>query len=365
MAFLRNAWYVAAWSEHLPPGALLARRILGEPVVLFRTEDGGVAALADVCPHRFAPLHMGKLLPGDRLQCAYHGLQFGPTGMCVHNPHGSHRIPASARAQSYPVIEKHTLAWIWMGERDPDPASIPDFGVLNTTDPGVTSKRDWLRMDANYLLITENLLDLSHVSFLHEGILGNEDTIPATISVEEREGTLWVTRSMPDVRVPGLFDLMFRRDGGRVDHWSSMRWSSPGCMLNNSGVTHVGGTREEGAGIFGTHFLTPETETTTLYHFAAVRQNPRSWGEAIDAEIRAQMSDLRRHAFEDQDKAIIDAQQRNVLDPCADTSRPVLLDIDAGPARFKRMLDRQIAREQGQVAAPRGVEAVPATADAV
>lgn len=368
MPFLRNAWYVAAWGEHLPAGTLLPRRILGEPVVLFRKEDGGMAALADVCPHRFAPLHQGKLLPGDRLQCAYHGLQFGPSGACVHNPHGSGRIPASARTRSYPVVEKHTLAWIWMGDEEPDPAGIPDFSVLDTASPAVTSKRDWLRMDANYLLITENLLDLSHVSFLHEGILGNEDTIPAKITVQERDGTLRVTRWMPGVRVPGLFDLMFRRDGGRVDHWSSMRWSSPGCMLNDSGVTGTGEAREQGSGIFGTHFLTPETETTTLYHFAAVRQNPRSWGAEVDAEIRAQMSDLRRHAFEDQDKVIIDAQQRNMLDPHADTARPVLLDIDAGPARFRRILDRMIARDQAQRAqreVPAAARSEPAAAHAV
>lgn len=348
MAFLRNAWYVAAWSEHIPPGETTTRRILGEPIVLFRKEEGGIAAMADVCPHRFAPLHLGKLLPGDRLQCPYHGLQFGPEGVCVHNPHGNGRIPSSARVRTYPVVERNTIAWIWMGEEAPDPGLIPDFSILDTSSPQVTSKRDWLRMESNYLLITENLLDLSHVSFLHEGILGNEDTIPATISIEERGATLWVSRIMPDVRVPGLFDLMFKRDGGRVDHWAIMRWNSPGCLLNNSGVTEIGRPREEGSGIFGTHFLTPETETSTLYHFAAVRQNPRSWGETIDAEIRAQMSDLRRHAFEDQDKVIIDAQQRAMLDPCAKTDRPIILEIDAGPVRFRRILDKMIAAETGR-----------------
>jgi len=88
MTYLRNTWYVAAWSEQIRPGELVTRRILGEPIVMFRKEDGTIAAMADVCSHRFAPLHAGKLLPGDRLQCPYHGLQYGPDGVCVHNPHG-------------------------------------------------------------------------------------------------------------------------------------------------------------------------------------------------------------------------------------------------------------------------------------
>ena len=345
MKYLRNTWYVAAWAEQVPPGELVSRRILGEPIVIFRKADGGLAALADVCAHRFAPLHKGKLLEDDSLQCPYHGLQFGPQGNCVRNPHGSGRIAPSMKVKAYHLVEKHTIAWIWMGEAEPDPSIIPNFSILDTSPPEVTSKRDWLRMDANYLLITENLLDLSHVSFLHEGILGNEETIPAKIEIEERGPTLRVSRIMPNVRVPGLFDLMFKRDGGRVDHWAVMRWDAPGCLLNNSGVTDIGAPREAGAGIFGTHFLTPETDTTTLYHFCAVRQNPRNWGPEIDADIRAKMSDMRRHAFEEQDKLIIEAQQQAILDPYANTDHPIIQEIDAGPVRFRRILDRLVATE--------------------
>ena len=345
MTFLRNAWYVAAWAEHVKPRQLIERRILGEPIVIFRKSDGGLAGLADVCPHRFAPLHAGTLLEGDRLQCPYHGLQFGPAGNCVLNPHGNGRIVPSMKVKAYQLVEKHTIAWIWMGDGEPDLSLIPDFSILDTSPPEVTSKRDMLRMEANYLLITENLLDLSHVSFLHKGILGNDETVAAKIEVEERGTTLWVSRSMANVPAPGLFDLMFKRDGGRVDHWANMRWDMPGCLLNNSGVTDIGAPRESGSGIFGTHFLTPETETTTLYHFCAVRQNPRSWGAEIDAEIRTQLSDLRRHAFEDQDKLIIEAQQRALLDPFANTDRPIIQEIDAGPVRFRRILDRLKEKE--------------------
>jgi vanillate O-demethylase monooxygenase subunit len=286
------------------------------------------------------------VLEGNRLKCPYHGLVFDRTGQCVENPHGSHRIPPSARVKSYPVVERHLMAWIWMGDRAPDPSAIPDFAVLDEADANLLSRRDYLLMDANYLLINENLLDLSHISFLHDGILGNADTIPAKIRLQQQGQTLFVGRHMPSVRVPGLFDLMYKRDGGRVDFWADMRWSAPSNMLNNTGVTDPGADRGAGVGIYGVHLLTPETETTTHYHFTAVRWNPRSWGEPTDSELRQQISDLRRMAFEEQDRVMIAAQQRAKLDPGIDTSRPVLLEVDAGPVRFIRTLQDLIRQEQ-------------------
>ena len=119
-SYLRNAWYVAAWSDDLADGGVLGRTILKEPVVLYRKADGNVAALQDRCPHRFAPLSMGKVLNGDRIQCPYHGLEFNSSGTCVLNPHGTKNIPPRARVRSYPVTEKHKAIWIWMGEKAPD-----------------------------------------------------------------------------------------------------------------------------------------------------------------------------------------------------------------------------------------------------
>src|SRR5260221_13396041 len=126
MEFLRNAWYVALWSEALKPGELTARTILDERLVFFRRADGSAAALTDRCPHRFAPLHLGHLLPGDRIRCGYHGLEFDSFGACVRNPHGAGKIPATAQVRTFPVVEKHTAVWVWMGESPADLSTIPD-----------------------------------------------------------------------------------------------------------------------------------------------------------------------------------------------------------------------------------------------
>ena len=107
MSYLRNAWTVAAWAHELDGGKLLARTLLDEPLVFFRNAQGQPQALLDRCPHRFAPLSMGKLCDGGAsVQCPYHGLRFDGGGACVHNPHGDGRIPVAAKVRSYPVVER-------------------------------------------------------------------------------------------------------------------------------------------------------------------------------------------------------------------------------------------------------------------
>ena len=343
MQFLRNTWYAALWAQDLEPGQLVPRTFLNEPIVLFRDAEGHAAAIADVCAHRFSPLSKGKIVHGGHVRCPYHGLEFNGRGQCVGNPHGDGRIPSHMRVRSYPVREKHSLLWIWMGDRPADPDAIPDFHLLDPGNGRQVSKRDWINMAAGYRLITDNLLDLSHTAIIHDGILGSEHTIRADLTVTQTGNQIMVARSVPNVPAPGLYDLMFRRNGP-VDLWMDMRWDAPGCLLNNTGVTTPGAPRDQGTGFWGTHFLTPETDETTYYLFAAVRMNPISWGEPLDSEIHEKISGLRRIAFEDQDQMIIKAQQENMRKTPYEL-RPVLFDIDVGPVRYKRVLDDLIHEE--------------------
>lgn len=359
LPFLRNAWYVAMWSQDLKVGELVGRTYLNEPVLLYRETGGRVNALEDVCPHRMAPLSMGKLVDGCKVQCAYHGLEFDGTGSCVLNPHASGRIPTAAKVRSFPVVEKHSLIWIWMGNREADPARIPDFRVLDGPLP--VSKRDWLKMEANYQLVVDNLLDLSHTAFLHEGILGSKETIKADLRLEHRESRIVVTRLMRDVPPPKFHDILFMRDGKNVDYWSNIHWSVPGCLINDTGITKPGAAASEGTGIFGTHFLTPETETSTWYHFAGVRQNPISWGEPIDSENMKQIADLRRYAFEVQDKGIIEGQQR-IINQRGGKPGFMPLETDLGTSQVWKIMQALIAEEQGGDAVAAGKRAVTAAA---
>src|SRR5699024_864396 len=137
----------------------------------------------------------------------------------------------------------------------------------------------------------------------------NEETIPAKIDVEEDGTTIKVSRYMGDVTPPGLFDMLYKRDGKAVDLWAAMRWTAPSALLNDAGVTSVGGSRDDGTGIFGIHVLTPESARSTLYHFVAIRQNPLPFPEAEKEEIVRKLSELRRYAFVEQDEPMIRGQQ--------------------------------------------------------
>ncbi len=341
MAFLKNVWYVAMWSENLRSGAMEQRVLLNQSLVFFRTEEGRPVALRDRCPHRFAPLHRGRVLANGRVQCGYHGLVFDAGGACVHNPHRAGRIPAQARVDAFPVVEKHSLIWIWMGDAPPDESLIPDFHVLDADSPLPISKRDCLKMAVGADLIVNNLLDLSHVTFLHAGILGNEEMAAAEITVEERGNTLYVRRESLRIPPPELFDMLYRRDGAPVNLRNEIRCDAPGNFLNDVTVCAPDLPSDQATGIFGTHFLTPETETSTHYHFAAARQNPLPLPPDQRPEIEKRLSDLRRYAFEMQDEPMILAQQREIDRAGGpDALRPVLLEIDAGPIRYQRIRER-------------------------
>src|ERR1700735_4411086 len=270
--FVQNVWYAAMWSEDLGKDVLVPRTIVEMPLVFFRRADGTAVALGDICPHRFAPLHRGSLIDGDRLRCGYHGLEFDATGACSRNPHGLGKIPAGAAIPAYGVVERHSIVWVWMGDRPADADRIPDFSILDGAPDALVGWRGTLTFDANYELIADNLLDLSHASILHEGLLGNDEMLAGEIDVKQDGSTVRVSRYNRDVAVPEMLDLLFRNDGARVDAWDEMRWDAPGCCLLDVGVHPPGATREDGAGVFAVHLLTPQTPTKTTYLLTSVRR---------------------------------------------------------------------------------------------
>jgi phenylpropionate dioxygenase-like ring-hydroxylating dioxygenase large terminal subunit len=352
---LRNTWYVAAWSEELKPGERLARTLLGRPTLLVRRSDGGVSALDDRCPHRFAPLSFGRF-DGQTITCGYHGLEFDTQGVCTRNPHGEGRISRAATVRTHAVVEKHGAIWLWPGDEEPDVMRIPDFRRLDTDDN--VTRRDHLVMDVPFDLIIDNLLDCSHVSLLHEGILGTAEMLASGTTVTQDGVTITVSRFAGSVPPPGMFDMLFKADGQPVDTWTDFRWDPPSNLLLDVGVTAPGRPREEGIGYYGTHILTPETDTTTHYFTAASRWGVRPGTETED--VRIKVSDMRRFAFEEQDEPMIRAQHTNIaaFERCEGRpAKPVLLETDAGVVRWRKVMD-QLLDAEGSRGARNAVPAV-------
>jgi vanillate O-demethylase monooxygenase subunit len=189
---------------------------------------------------------------------------------------------------------------------------------------------------ADYRIITNNLLDLSHVPFLHGGVLSG--SVGDSVNVTQKGDRVSISRWAFDVPVPSLFDVLFHNDGKNVDSWTEMHWMPVGCMILDTGVREPGTAKESGTGYFGLHILTPESSRSTHYHFAAVRFNVRPRSLDADLTIRDNISVARRHAFDDQDRPMIEAQQQRT--EARPGRRPALFSVDAGATRVQRVLDR-------------------------
>jgi phenylpropionate dioxygenase-like ring-hydroxylating dioxygenase large terminal subunit len=337
MSFLANTWNMAAWSEEVG-ATLLRRQIVGVPVVLYRLQNGVVAALEDRCPHRFAPLSRGKR-EGDAIRCGYHGLTFDATGRCIHNPF-SDRIPPGAQVRSFVLEERDGIVWLWAG--DPakvDAGRIPRFDSLLTPN-GPPPLYGYMAMDANYEFGTDNLMDLSHIEFVHTGSFAGAGVIFAgKHTVQEAGEELHSNWWMPGVKAPAHTFGIYPRDM-ITDHWLDMRWQAPASMLLEIGATPPGAKREEGVIVRQAHVLTPETEKTSHYFWATTRTTATSTPEG-DAMLRGLMT----QAFDVEDKPMIEAAYHNLNGEDFWERKPVFLGADAGGARARRMIQRLKAAE--------------------
>lgn len=344
MAYVRNAWYAIGWSRELGR-SLVRRTLMGEPVVLFRRQDGSAAALEDRCPHRFLPLSMGTLV-GDAVQCGYHGMTFDGAGRCLRIP-GQEHIPASATVRSYPVTEAHGLVWLWPGDpalaAGTRPYHIPHYG-----DP------DWevvhgeaLEVDAHYLALADNLCDPAHVAFVHASTLGNKAHEDVPIEVEVQGDTVVTTRWTMDAEPIPLFKALGRFDG-RIDRWQIYNYVAPGAAIIDFGGAPTGqgareGRRDHAVWMFSCHFLTPITDRRTVDHWLVVK-NYKAADPAQNEALKASL----RMAFEE-DKAVLAAIQAE--EERVPNGRPLRLAIDKGAQLMRRVIARRIEAETGAMAA--------------
>jgi vanillate O-demethylase monooxygenase subunit len=243
------------------------------------------------------------------------------------------------------VFEKHKAIWVWMGDQPADPSKIPDFSVMDNAPELHTTKLDKIMVKANYELVIDNLLDLSHTSYLHAGILGNADTVESDIGVDQEGDDIVVSRYARAGEPPGMNKLMWPDVPAKVDKFTRIRWMAPSTLRLVTGVCRPGETPEQGSGYHAVHILTPETNETTHYFFTAVRFGIFSKGDELNRQIQEKIAATRRFAFEDQDAPVIEAQQR-IIDASQTAVDPLTLAIDVGPVRYKRVLNKLIAAEQ-------------------
>lgn len=347
MNYVRNAWYVASWSEDLVPGKPFSIRILDEPIVIWRTPSGTLAALEDRCVHRLAPLSVGRC-EGESLRCMYHGMLYSTAGKVTEIP-GQDIIPPHAQVRSYPVVDRHSWIWVWMGDSAAaDPSLIPP--AVGADDPNYLLGRGEVNYTAEARLVNDNLLDFSHLTYVHASSFEATDTwVNSKAQVRQIERGVNIQRwNIND------HDMV---SGETLDRWTSYDYLVPGIMLMISGLFEAGSAEKYGQGppdmskakrgvTFTNQAVTPLTPKTSRYLFSFGPHRDHG-----DEALRDLLISFVNKAFAE-DKAMIEAQQR-IVDATPDpTEMPTA--ADKAITLFNRLVERtcQAERARSKVATP-------------
>ena len=336
MKVLRNQWYCAALSNEIG-NSPLGRILLNEPVVMYRKGDGTAVALEDRCCHRRAPLSRGQV-EGDNLRCGYHGLLYEPGGKVIWAP-GQEKLPPGAQVKSYAFVEKHGWAWIWMG--DPalaDSETVPAFHWYDAK--GWASYGECLDVKANYMLLVDNLLDLSHLAFLHIKTIGAADDTSPELTWERGptfvRGVRIARNLSPSARQIAQGDTI------RTDTTKVMTFRAPANVVIEIDTVEAGKTADDPTNrvnrkIVVLDSMTPETETSCHYFWGSCRNY------AIDDEALSELVRRSTRTAFDEDKQMLEAEQRIIdLKPGAPQ---IDLVGDAGGLQARRIVDRLWAEE--------------------
>jgi vanillate O-demethylase monooxygenase subunit len=328
---LKNQWYLAAFSTEIRH-ELLSRWIADEAIVFYRAEGtGAVAAIADRCPHRKFPLSKGRLI-GDNLECGYHGFTFDPCGTCVRVP-GQSQIPASANARSYPVVEQDGIVWLWPGSaslaRREDVPRLPWVTEWTT----VTG---YAYLKARSILLIDNLLDLSHETFLHPTTIGQAEVAETPIKVEERDGAAWCSRHMDAVACPPFYVNATGMQGA-IDRWQDIEFRPPGTYVLHIRVAPAGQT-DGGYHLKVLYGITPETARTTHDFWAVGRDFARD-NDIITESLRQQQAFV-----VDEDVTALDALEAMIVSETVRTPE-VSIGIDRGGLIARKMMTELARRE--------------------
>ncbi|MFM2123929.1 MAG: hypothetical protein RL328_380 [Acidobacteriota bacterium] len=329
--FPLDQWYVAGFSWELD-SAPVARTFLNQPVVLFRAA-GKAVALEDKCAHRHLPLSCGTLEKGG-IRCGYHGLLFGGNGQCLEIP-GQTNIPKNACVRAYPVEERNQIVWIWMGRTPDSQPTRPAPEHPWHDDPAYEFKGDVFHYKAPYQLIHDNLLDLSHLGYVHMRTIGGNARIHvnAEMKVETAPESVRVVRHMQDCAPPPTYleAWPFR---GNIDRWQEIEFRVTYFEIWTGGMDVGSGSLTDparpGFHMRGFHGITPETEESSFYFWSvSSNKNPER------PHNRENIYQATAFTF-NEDKDVIEKQHANMR---RFPGAPMVgIHVDAAPNRARTII---------------------------
>ena len=310
MEFIADAWYIGASAGEIG-GRPLARRICNEPLVFFRGASGAIVALEDRCPHRKAPLSLGTVVDGE-IACGYHGLKLNEHGRCAWAPLQVGEPPRLA-ARKYPTVERFGYVFVWMGESPAaDATGLPSWEFME--QGGWTDFRGYHYVRGHYQLVCDNLLDLTHLPFVHADTLGRMVDASLYLSPQKTWVEGDVVHTHRDAGSTGLRPMdppeiaAVLPEGVLIGRSQNSQFYKPSFVT----VGFEGWREDQPEHRFDTHYVvngvTPETATSCHYFWAvAHRENPAA------ADFYRGYHELTIKAF-DEDQRMIEAQQARILD---------------------------------------------------
>ena len=330
-AFLPEFWYVAEFGAAITRTPI-RRVIMDQPIVLYRREDGGVVALYDRCPHRSYPLSRGEVR-GDALVCGYHGFTFDPAGACISVP-GQPNVPRAACVRAYPVAESGPFVWIWMGEpANADPARIPDHRWA--CDEGWTTFTNSATVGCRYGMLIDNLLDLSHETFVHRATIGTPDVAETPIATSVDGLTVKVSRRMEGADCPPFY-AQSTGVAGKIDRSQDIAYAVPSFYVLSVRVAPAG---DEGPGFNMKimYAITPETKRSTHDFWAVSRDfaTDQRWVTETLSRIQDAIVEEDRVALE-----ILEADYPEGRVP------EVSINIDRGALQARRLIHDLMKQSQ-------------------
>ena len=332
--FVKNGWYQGAWSDEIGR-TLMQRWIVGRPVCFYRMRDGSVTALEDRCPHRKYPLSLGRLDPhADVITCDYHGYRIDGAGQCV----GVAEQPDTPKASvhRFPVVERDGIVWIWPGDPErADPAEIPDTAWLS--DPNWTHVRGMVPLKARHLLLVENLLDLTHETFLHPSSIGNAAVASTPIDVAAEGDRVSFTRHMTGIEAPPFYQTSMGLSSP-IDRWQDGEFFAPGVFQLNIRLAPTGTEEPEGFHMKVLYGMTPATEHETHDFFALARDY------RIDDEELSRFQLQQQLAVMKEDVDALEVQEHMVATEAGGPPESSIRSDVAG-LRGRRLLERMAVRE--------------------
>lgn len=338
---VRNRWYVAAFSDEITREPM-ERTILGKAVAMYRKENGDAVAMYGICPHRYFPLAQGRV-EGDTLVCGYHGFVFDHDGQCVDIP--SQGTGAKFCQPTYPMEERAGICWIWMGDKEKcDTALIPPYEDFGLDQPGwYASSHNYFNIKGRTQLLIDNLLDLTHLPYVHHHVPGGESLAKTVNRDAERDGIYYFNR---DTHVPWnpFHQMVYGEDAkfeGVALFDNETAFYGPELIRTGLGFFRSIDGNEDVPKL-GTihimHAMTPETETSCHYFGFAVRDF-RVGDKGLDAFWHGSDSKIR-----EQDQVAIEAVEAR-LEESAALQKELLVRADAGAIKVRKRIQAMLNAE--------------------